>query len=154
MIQRIQTIYIFVAILLLLSICFWTIDTFANSQGIFELRWDGVYDVTKADSTLSLVEMPSLMVLIIVPIVLNVCSIFLFKNRKLQMRMVGIACGIEIGLIAILVYVSYNICGLLDANFHLSIRWLAPLAAAVMDFLAYRRISDDEALIKSLDRLR
>ncbi|MBQ2322725.1 MAG: DUF4293 family protein [Bacteroidales bacterium] len=42
----------------------------------------------------------------------------------------------------------------MEMEWHFSARWLLPTLAAVMDILAYRRISDDEALVRSLDRLR
>lgn len=154
MIQRVQSIFIIVAALVMASLTIWPIDCFGSTMGMAELRWNGVFDVTPGTTEPVIRRMVSLAVVVIVPIVLNVVGLFLFKRRPWQMRVVGIAAGFELCLTAVLVYLSVETAGGMGADVHFCVRWLLPLAAAVLDVLAYRRISDDEALVRSLDRLR
>lgn len=154
MIQRIQSIFILVATILLVVLIVWPIDFFSNAQGLIELRWNGVYDVTPEVSEPLVRSLVPLAIIIVIALALNVVSLFLFNHRKLQMRFVGVAAGIEICLVAVLVYLGVNIAGGMNLEWHVCARWALPLIAAIMDILAYSRISDDEELVRSLDRLR
>lgn len=154
MIQRVQSIFIIIAALVMASLIVWPIDTFGSARGMVELRWDGVFDVTPGTEVPVIRRMLSLAFVVVVPIILNAVSLFLFKRRPLQMRLAGVAAGFEVCLTAVLVYLSIETARGMEADAHFCVRWLLPLAAAVLDILAYRRISDDEALVRSLDRLR
>ena len=46
MIQRKQSIFILVAMLLVGYLMLWPIDIFAGPQGMIELTWTGLWDVT------------------------------------------------------------------------------------------------------------
>lgn len=154
MIQRVQSIFIILAALVMASLIVWPIDTFGSSQGMAELHWDGVFDVTPGSSEPVIRRMIALAFIIVAPIILNAVGLFTFKKRQLQMRLVGIAAGIEICVGAVLVYISTETGSGMGAEWHFCIRWMLPVAAAILDIMAYRKISDDEALIRSLDRLR
>ena len=162
MIQRRQSIYLLLSVVLLASLIFWPIDFFFKEPApdgtsvpqAVELHWNSILDVTDPSASQPLQSLFYLAALVLLPLMLNALAIFMFKNRPLQGRMAGIALGIEVGLSAVLVYLSIDIQSLLDAPFHFCVRWIVPLVAAVLDFLAYKAISDDEALVRSLDRLR
>ncbi|MBQ3635783.1 MAG: DUF4293 domain-containing protein [Bacteroidales bacterium] len=143
-----------VASVLLGSLILFPIDQFASASGIYELTWLSVNDVTDLENKIEIERFVPLTTLIVLSLALNLTAIFLYKHRHLQMRLVGIACGIEVGLCAVLIFLSYINSNTLGANFHFAFSFLTPIAAAVLDILAYRRISDDEELIRSLDRLR
>ena len=154
MIQRIQSIFILVAMALVASLIFWPIDMYSSAKGLIELRWDGVWDVTPGCAEPLVRGLIPVAVIVVAALALNLAGLFLFKRRKLQMRLVGVAAGVEICLAVVAVYLGVNIAAGMEMEWHFSARWLLPSLAAVMDILAYRRISDDEALVRSLDRLR
>lgn len=154
MIQRIQSIFILVAILLMCSLIAWPIDSFASAKGIMELRWNGFWNVTPGCQDPMVRSLTPLAIVLLVAVILNVVGLFMFKHRPLQMRMVGIAAGIEVCVTALFIYLCVTAADAMGSEFHFCLGWLTPLLAAVLDYLAYRRISDDEALVKSLDRLR
>lgn len=154
MIQRVQSIFILVAIVLVASLIVWPIDLYSSAQGLIELRWDGVWDVTPGCAEPLVRRMIPVAVIIVAALALNVVGLFLFKRRPLQMRLVGIAAGIELCIAGVVVFLGINIADGMAQEWHVSARWALPILAAVMDYLAYRKISDDEALVRSLDRLR
>ena len=75
--------------------------------------------------------------------------IFLYKNRKLQLRLTILA--IVISLLDIIIYVSQ-----MNKFSHGNLSFAAIIAISIplFLFLAARGIGKDEKLIKSLDRLR
>lgn len=154
MIQRVQSIFIVLAAIAMASLIIWPIDSFGSVRGMAELRWDGVFDTTPGTVEPVIKRMVSLAFVVLAPIILNAVGLFMFKKRPAQMRIVGIAAGFEICLTAVLVYLSLETASGMEAERHFCVRWLLPIAAAALDILAYRRISDDEALVRSLDRLR
>ncbi len=156
MIQRIQSLFIIIAIALMASIIVWPIDAFGSAHGMVELRWNGVFDITPGTTEPVIRVMIALAAIIIAPIALNAVGLFLFKKKRLplQMRLVGIAAGFEICVGIVLVYLSYETATGMCADTHFCIRWLLPILAGVLDILAYRRISDDAALYRSVDHMR
>lgn len=154
MIQRVQSIFILVAILLTFAMLPAAIATFGSKMGLVELWWNSLRDATPGSAIPIIKELPALAFCVLVPLLLNAVGLFLYNHRRLQMRLVGIAGLVELGLCGLLIYVSHEACGAIGAELHFNFRWLLPIAAAVMDFLAYRRIGLDDLLLKSLERLR
>ena len=154
MIQRKQSVFILLAMCLMASIMIWPIDVYASVHGLTELRWTGLWDVSDANAPKLVSPLVPLTSLVVISMVLNLVGLFLFKKRPLQMRLVGIASGVEFGVMLVLIYISNSLASSLGAELHFAVRWIVPLLAAVFDVLAYRGISDDEALVRSLDRLR
>lgn len=154
MIQRKQTLFLLVAFLLTLSLCFVSLGLFAGPKGIFEMNFYSLVDATKADQPVVVYNLIPLATLVILTIVLNGLSIFLYKNRPLQMRVCGINVGIQLGLSLIILYLEKTISSDLEVEWTFCSAMLLPVIAAILDFFAYRAISDDEALIQSLNRLR
>ncbi len=156
MIQRIQSLFIIIAIALMASLMIWPIDTFGSAQGMAELRWNGVFDITPGSTEPVISLMIALAAIIIAPIALNAVGLFLYKKNRLplQMRLVGIAAGFEICVGAFLIYLSYETATGMGAEAHFCIRWLLPILAGVLDILAYRRISDDAALYHGWEHMR
>ncbi len=80
--------------------------------------------------------------LAILPMLMNLVAIFLYKRRPLQMRFCTISTSLQI--IVVLIVLIFDV-------------WyyaFVPLLTALLTYLAYRRIDDDEAIIQSLNRLR
>jgi len=94
------------------------------------------------------------MLLLILTVAIGIAcliSIFLFKNRKMQMRITFVA--LLVSLLNIFLY--YNETKKFIAiESSLDLTCVVVFAIPVLLFLAFRGIYKDEKLIKSVDRLR
>ncbi len=154
MIQRKQTLMLILALVLTATLFFQELGLFVTAENLFELNFYSLTDITDANNPTIVYLLAPLAVLIVLVNIFNLLAIFLFKKRPLQMRVCGLNVGILIGLVGIIVYLNYAIADDLATEWHLSSTLIIPLVAAFLNFFAYRAISDDEALIQSLNRLR
>ncbi|MCQ2204350.1 MAG: DUF4293 domain-containing protein [Bacteroidales bacterium] len=154
MIQRKQTLFILVAMILTGSLMFQSLGNFSGEKGLFEMVFYALRDITNADQPTVVYYLVPLASLVVLTTVLNLITIFLYKNRPLQMRVCGINVGIQLGLAAIMLYLQMQLASDIEVEWVFNYTMLLPVLAAVLDYLAYRGISDDEALIQSLNRLR
>ncbi len=84
-----------------------------------------------------------------------IVSIFLFKNRKIQMRLTLLSFIITVaGIVWSFVFYSQALKELNDQPYKDELGRFLPLLALVFTMLAYRFIRKDEKLVKSMDRLR
>ena len=125
--QRIQTLYLFLATGLVVSLFF------CMKAG----------DVPYTD------YWPYL-VLLIVTGFLQVMALTTYKHRVFQMRTAVLSAIILVGLQGWLVYDFISTHN--DPVFHISA--VFPIVAVILDFLAARSILADELLVRSADRLR
>lgn len=90
-----------------------------------------------------------ILILTVATAVLALVTIFLYKNRKLQLKMT--LAGIVVSIITLVLYFNTS-KEFIQGNFSIwaVFSFIVPLAL----ILAARRIYMDEKLIKSLDRLR
>ena len=83
---------------------------------------------------------------------LHIVVIFLFRKRILQMRMLGFTIILLIGLTGLLMYFIH--AGFDDVSVSYKIPLIFPLIAAILDYLSIRAIGKDEALVRSINRIR
>lgn len=156
MIQRIQTIYLLLAVLCLGAVFFTDIAHFTDAVGIkSELS---LYSLDKADGEVEPVEFGLLPVsLYAVAAAMLFSSILLYRNRAVQRRVIRFAYLFIIGgLISVWYFVSLNYWDLEHTEPDLGYRagFFLPFASIAFAMLASRAIRQDEELIKSLDRIR
>ena len=84
---------------------------------------------------------------------LSFSAVFLFKNRKLQMRLNGVNIILNILLIGYLAYSLSTLPGGFSDS-EKGIGLLVPFASIILLFIANRFIQKDEKLVKSVDRFR
>jgi len=147
MIQRIQTVYLLVAGLLTATL--FKLD-FAeilvndelhifNAKGIFNgenIIFDGL----------------PVMVFIGLITLLHFVAIFMYKKRIRQIRMVVFTIILLLGLFGLFFYFTY--AAFSNAQVAYKVPMAFPLVAIILDYLAIRGIGKDEALIRSLNRIR
>lgn len=155
MIQRIQTLYLAIATALsgfLLNGAIVRLVSDANET--YELNFKGIYSVYKGDIT-ALIEksLPLTLLLIVVPVLFFV-AIFLYKRRKLQMRLTVFSSLLLIGAFLLMLYYIFYTGRKLEAELIFNIKLTFPIVGAIFGYLAFRNILKDELLIKSYDRLR
>lgn len=144
MIQRIQTIYLFLASAIAGSLLFvfnlW--ETAANGK---------IFAFDLFQNTAILHKM--IPVLFIASSVISFIAIFLFKNRKLQFVIGRIVILINLILLGMLIYLSLTLSGETTVS-EKDIGMFIPILVILLSVLANKAIKKDEDLVKSVDRLR
>lgn len=139
MIQRIQSIYLFLAAVASFVMGFVPLGAIVNQQTLATTMFGGQQSLP-------------LMILGLLTGVIALASIFLFKNRKLQLKIVrsnAILVGVFIGLC--IYFLAINMVTKIDLP---RPGIVFPLFSILFNVLAMRGIVADEQLIKSMDRLR
>jgi len=146
MIQRIQSIYLFLAAAAsfgLLGVPFATTPEAVDASGIF------------ADSAYNLEDSLALLIFFAIAGALSVAAIFMFRNRKTQMMITRVAFVTNIiGLILGIVLFMQDSGQWEGDNVNDGLGLYLPIVACLLLFLALRNIQKDEKLVRSSDRLR
>ena len=138
MIQRIQTIYLLLAALVLgLLYIPLSIGTSAPSS-------EGIY----ADGVFNLYDNQVFLGLNLVPLLDYFTAIFLFGNRKIQLLVTSIGSLFSSVLAGLYTYMVLNHSAQIAAGIAM------PLLALLFGYLAFRNIKKDEEIVRSADRLR
>ena len=151
MIQRIQSVYLLVvAILLVVTMC--------RPMGQF-LAADGVtaYGFTPLGVTLAEGVSQStwgLFCILLLSAVIALSTIFLYRNRMLQIRMTIFGSLLLIGYYIALVAFIFVFKGKLEAGFQLGWALCLPAVCIILNYLAFRGIYKDDVMVKAADRLR
>lgn len=157
MIQRIQTVY-FLAIVVLSCLAFFlpvanlydSVNTF-----FYKLNYQGLV-LLEGNETIILNNLNTWSLKIIsglIPLIALV-TIFLYKKRVLQIRLSFINMILMLGYYAILFITVIQGANRMDAEWSLNVPAAFPLVCLILNWLAIRAIGKDEALVKSLNRLR
>jgi 4-amino-4-deoxy-L-arabinose transferase-like glycosyltransferase len=152
MIQRVQSVYLFLALLLMASLFFYPLANFSTKAG------DVILDVVALKSfdggVVTEMEAYPLAILAGISVLLVAVVIFLFKKRSLQARLAVITMVMMAGMAGMIyLYISMSE-EKLGVSAQYTIVDIFPLIAIILVFLARRRIRLDEALVKSYDRIR
>ncbi|MCK0177852.1 DUF4293 domain-containing protein [Flavobacteriaceae bacterium S0862] len=136
MLQRIQTIYLFIAAGISAGLIF-VFDLWITNEGVsFFAKDEILYLALFCGSAL-----------------LSLIAIFMFKNRKSQFVMGRLNIILNFILLGLFVYRSLNLSGETTVS-EKGIGILLPIFSIVFLVLANKAIKKDEELVKSVDRLR
>ena len=150
MIQRIQTLYLLLVVILGTLLCFFSPVQFLMPEGT-------------AYVSLQTFDTWQLTIIAIAIPMLALVTIFLFKNRMLQARLNVVNAILCLGKSALLgLYIMFIVKGyepvngmtLAGAEWFPSVWAAVPLVNIVLLMMATRRILKDEALVRAADRLR
>lgn len=147
MIQRIQSVYLLVADLLLLISVF--LSWVNYGEGELALKFDPLdFEGNGWFVGIALLLSGSE----------GFAAIFLFKNRALQIKIVQTAMALNIAGIAAFSILHYNHISSIALEQSPGLNYgmgpILPLVALVFQYLALRAIKRDDILVKSVDRLR
>lgn len=138
MIQRIQTVYLLLVIIACIAYIFVPFGQIKNPDGTLE--------------TWAIKQVVPIMAEDILVAVLALISIFLFKNRKTQMKVVLVNIIFSLILIGLFIFGLTQHIGI--HNYIFKIGAILPVFVLLFNMLAYGSIKHDEELVKSMDRLR
>ncbi|MBZ9786145.1 DUF4293 domain-containing protein [Psychroflexus sp. CAK57W] len=136
MIQRIQSFYLVVAILLNGVLSFY-----------FPL-W-----ITSENVEIYALSQPVAISLFLLSVLISIISLFSFKKRKRQFVLGRINIILNFVLVGVFAYWTLNLPGEMDIS-EKGIGMLLPILSIVFIALANKAIKKDEDLVKSVDRLR
>ena len=157
MIQRIQTIFLALVVLLGILFSFLPILEFTASETTYIMKAYNTY--IRAEMTEIVTKNMGVGVLQGVVLLIALVVIFLFKNRQLQIKLAKL----NILLIAfqIAAIVMYSDVAMKTINTNLEevvvsfkLAAIIPVLSLVLTYLAIHFIKKDEALVRAADRLR
>lgn len=161
MLQRIQSIYLLLAVVCAVLCMCMPIGYFNYEDGAEVARAASLYNlyasvpsevVGQFEHTFT--PWVALFVVLALVATMHTLAIFLFKRRALQMRLTNLANLVLIGYYiagVVFVLMANNESG---TSFRPTLWAALPLVALILGYMAFRAILKDEMLVRSLDRLR
>jgi dipeptide/tripeptide permease len=151
MIQRIQTLFLLAVAVLSGLMMTGDLIILDNGSGtLFSIGFAGLVEVGgKFLQSL----WPLSVIIALVPL-LALAAIFLFRNRKLQMRLTMLLLLLSLGTIILAAFYVIMFNRKIEVSLIWRIKALFPIISAIFAWLAYRKILQDDLLVKSYDRLR
>ncbi len=150
MIQRIQTLYLMLAVAMLISCLAMPIGSVEpQGMGVSAKMFNlGLYQGE------NFTAYPLLLADLVITAALSLVTVFMFKRRALQMRL----CTVSV-VLCLLWYAYYAYCAFValpvdGATFHVAFGACLPLIAIILLMMAHRGIKADDRLVKSMDRIR
>lgn len=145
MIQRIQTVWLLLA--MLINAVLFRVDLYTA-----HIIQNGTDTVT----TLNVTNYYPLLILAVLITILPLLAIFMFKNRKQQKGIATLSIVGTLGFIALTLMrvTSMNNATPPATNGSYSVFSVLPVISMIFLFLAIKGIRKDDKLVKSLDRLR
>ena len=147
MIQRIQTVYLLIVVGLLITAMCLPMGYFIDAMGEHPFKALGLEVNGAIQSTWGLFG------ILMVSTIVAVATIFLYKNRMLQIRMTNFNSLLLVGyyIAALAFYFALKN----DENmFRIGWALCLPLVSIILNILAIRAIGRDEVMVKAADRLR
>ena len=152
MIQRIQTVFLFVSLCFLVPMFFAPVAEMIYETGeLFAFNLNGFYQI-EAETTIMLSNQYSILILGILIVALNLIIILMYKSRVLQMRLCVYNMLLLAGLMGIVSFVLYTVPNVRSVSF--SLPAVFPIICLILHYLAFRGIRRDEMMVQALSRFR
>ena len=153
MIQRIQNLYLLFSLVLLVLILFIPLAEFLINEQVFQFYASGIKELNAEKSGFLITTYPMLIIYIII-IILTLITMFLYKNRSLQMRLCRLNIMLILGSFFLYAFYIYRMVSNESAVWNISYAIFIPLITIVLFYLALKGIKKDADLIKSINRIR
>lgn len=152
MIQRIQTVYLLISLILWSLLFLNPLFSFQDASGAsWNLLWNGLKEAQTGKTVLEAIP---LTVWFIVVELLLLVSIFLYGKRELQSRITLLVAILQVLSYAVIVYYLFEAKGLVKANPGFTLWSIFPIVASVCTYLGLRGIRRDISMLKAQDRIR
>lgn len=152
MLQRIQTVYLGLAFILLGLMVWLPLAEISVGATVYSFSVKGI--VNEATGNMLQSGLP-LIVMLAIALVLQMFIIYGYKNRIRQMRLSTFNIILMLGMIGLFFYFKYASFKEMTVDFvSYRVALVFPVVAAILNYLAIRSIGKDEALVRSIDRIR
>lgn len=150
MLQRIQTVYLLLASICMVVSLLTHLAVFSFDGEIVRFEAMGFYMNQEI-----IFSTWGLFIIGNISAILSVAIVFLYNKRMLQIRLAAMNIFIILGYYAFIAFYILKRNPELNSVFeNIGIGIITPFVALVLIYLAIRKIGADEALIKSLNRIR
>lgn len=153
MIQRIQTIYLFAAMLLCIGCLCTPVARFTVLHSGEEVVMYNLW-LASEQSGHCFSYCPVMLGILAIATVTFMVNIFLFSRRALQMRLATLCMILLAAWYVVYGLMCYHVASGIGATWRTTWTAALPASALVLAYLAFRAILKDELLVRSLDRLR
>ena len=154
MIQRIQTVYLLIIVILMITTLFLPLANLMIGNSYFTFDGTGLSAATN-DQIELIYPSWALFALSAIIALIAMITIFLFRKRILQIRLCIFNAILLLGFYGLFIYQIWDIKQTVDSmEFFGKIALTFPLICLILNYLAIRNIGADEVLVRSLDRLR
>jgi hypothetical protein len=155
MLQRMQSVYLAVVFVLILGMFFLPLAIFFDGSGnYYLLLYKGMVKITLTGGV-PVKQMDLLILFIMGSLLMTLTGIFLYRNRKIQIKACYYLMVILFLFTCYLCYSYFLVPSQLKLlNAHLKFSSVFPLISIMLVFLAINAIRKDDALVKSIDRIR
>lgn len=150
MIQRIQTVYLFlITVLSTITAAFPVAGLTSKAEKLrYILDFKGISGDNFHMSSWALTALA-----FAIPVI-ALLTIFLYKKRLLQIRLTIINTILMAGYYGLLFIYLWQASKQINADWYLEVIAAFPLICIILNFMSIRAIGKDEALVKSLNRIR
>lgn len=160
MLQRIQSVFMFVVVISGILLFFPPLATYFSELGYFKFFLYGVQDLVHdpfGETTEKLFSvwfsLPLFLIQLVI-VLLAIFTLFKFKKRPMQLRLNQLNIFLNVILVGGIFFFSTMVENKVGAKPDFGIGTILPLISIIMLFLANNFIRKDEKLIRSADRLR
>lgn len=155
MIQRIQTVFLFLATVFAGILFFTPVFSFNYGEELMKLSIFGVDNANEALQFAATYSLPLLLITILI-VAIPAVTIFMYKKRELQLKLSSFNIFLNAALCGLIfLYYASNVEKRVDIE---TVSYMfgtyIPLINMVLSVLAMRWIKKDIDLLKSVDRLR
>jgi len=152
MIQRVQTVFLLLAFILQTLMLFLPIAEYSFGNQLVVYTASGFTSVGTNNTNMpySMYIFVLLCLFVFIPLIIT----FLYKRRKLQMRLCLYYIIFLILFQAVVFWFSWNVIHQLEAVINYKIPIIFPVVSAILSYLAFLSVRKDERLIRSVDRIR
>lgn len=156
MIQRVQSIYLFLVVVLMSFMLMWPYAEIALRDGQVVIFYSyAVKQYLTEDNAELLIRSIPVLIMVLLIALISFMNIFQFNRRIIQMRVCVLNALLMIGLLLLMFYYYFVIKRSLPVETHaLKLPFIIPVISIIFTLLAYRGIHRDEMLVRSYDRLR
>lgn len=152
MIQRIQSVYLLIVTGLLIAAMCLPMGLFIAADGVTEYVFKPL-GVNLSDGAFQ--STWGLFGILFLSAVIAFCTIFLFRNRMLQVRMTIFNSILLIGYYAAFFVFMFMLKDDLEVlTFQFGLALCLPAISIILNYLSFRAIYRDEIMVKAADRLR
>ncbi len=155
MLQRIQTAYLLLITVLTVLMMFLPLGLIRQGHEFFKYDVSGI--MSAAGDKELIYPTWGLFALTAIIALVAVITIFLYKNRILQIRLCIFNAILMVSFYVLFTFFYFNYkdaVGVSDISMNLKFALSFPLINLILDYIAIRNIGADEALVRSLERLR
>ena len=153
MIQRIQSVFMAISIALIIAAFFIPLGYFSDTAESLTMTAYGVKDA--AGTSMAGVNTYWFIIPLTLALAVTIKALFGYKSRVSQLRDLRLSfVALAFSFLLMAFYVNSAQGAIVAKVFSMGIGFFMPFGALIFNWLAARAIRKDEALIKSVDRIR